>query len=129
MSKKSVLVIAAIAVTVALIAKGGDNVAAVVTTVVLVGAACFAVLLVAWIPIAIISAIVNRRKLAAAVREFQELYVLHGYSAKNHCPHRMFTVGHTDYVVLTASDKWCKVCGKHLGAATLKKSIWGNRWE
>jgi hypothetical protein len=129
MSKKSVLVIAAIAVTVALIAKGGDDVAAVVVTVVLVGVACFVVLLVAWIPVAIISAILDRRKFAAAVREFQDLQVKHGSSAKDHCPHRVFTVGHTDYVVLTASDKWCKVCGKHLGSATLKKSIWGNRWE
>ena len=31
--------------------------------------------------------------------------------------------------VLTATDKWCKVCGKHLGVATLKKGFWSNRWE
>jgi hypothetical protein len=128
MSKKSILVIAAIAVTVPLAAQG-DDVAAVVVNVVLVGAACFVIVLVAWIPVAIVGAILDRRKLAAAVREFQDLQVKHGYSARDHCPHRVFTVGHTDYVVLTASDKWCRVCGKHLGSATLKKSIWGNRWE
>lgn len=49
MSKKSVLVIAAITVTVALIAKGGDDVAALVVTVVLVGVACYVVLLMVWI--------------------------------------------------------------------------------
>lgn len=129
MSKNSVLVIAAIAVPVALIAKGGDGVAAVVVTVVLVGAACFVALLVISIPVAIIVGTRDRRKLAAAILEFQDLQVKHGSSAKDHCPHRVFTVGQTDYVVLAATDKWCKACGKHLGTATLKKSIWGNRWE
>jgi hypothetical protein len=129
MSKKTVLILVVIAGTLAAIAKGGDDVAAVVVTVVLAGAACFVALLVATIPITIVESILERRKLDAATREYQELQVKHGFAAKDHCPHRVFTIGQTDYVVLTATDKWCKVCGKHLGPATLKKGFWKNRWE
>ncbi|HUR38992.1 MAG TPA: hypothetical protein VM222_05840 [Planctomycetota bacterium] len=127
-SKSTVLVIVGIAVVAALIAKGGDGVAAVVITVVMVGAGCFVALLVAAIPIGIVESILAHRKLEAAIREYQELQVKHGASSKDHCPHRVFTIGQTDYVVLTATDKWCKVCGKHLGTATLKKGFWKNRW-
>jgi hypothetical protein len=129
MSKTTILVLVVLAGTLAAIAKGGDDVAAVAVTAVLAGAACFVALLVATIPVTIFGAILDRRKLAAAVREYEELQAKHGASAKDHCPHRVFTVGQTDYVVLTASDMWCKVCGKHLGAATLKKGFWQNRWE
>lgn len=78
----------------------------------------------------IVTAIRDRARLNAALREYEELQKVHGLTgAKERCPHRVFKVGHTDYAVLTASDKWCQACGKHLGAARLKKSIWGNSWE
>jgi hypothetical protein len=129
MSKKSILVIVVIAGILAAIVKGGDDVVTVVITVVMAAAACFVVLLVAALPVALVQSLLERRKLEAALREYQELQVTHGYTAKDHCPHRVFTLGQTDYVVMTATDKWCKVCGKHLGTATLKKGFWSNRWE
>ena len=129
MSKTTVLVLFVIAGIFTAIVRGGDDVAAAVITAVVMGAAGFVALVVATIPVTIYGAIRDRRTLAAAVLEYQELQIKHGSSARDHCPHRVFTVGQTDYVVLTATDKWCKVCGKHLGAATLKKGFWKNRWE
>lgn len=130
MSKTTVIVIAAIALMLVLIATGGDRVAGIVVGVVIAGGAGFVALVIAAIPIAIIGAILDRRKLAAAIREYHDIQLKYGYSAQDHCPHRVFTVGHTNYVVFTGSDKWCKVCGKHLGAAKRKKSwFWGARWE
>ena len=130
MSKKYVLVIAAIALVVGLIVKGGDQVASIVIHVVIYAGVGLVVLLVAAIPFAAIRAILDRRKLDAARREYQDIQIEHGYAAKEHCPHRIIVVGHTGYIVFTASNKWCKVCGKDLGPAKLKRSfLWGNSWE
>ena len=89
-------------------------------------AALFAISLVGLL----VTTIRNRSRLNAALREYDDLLRTHGaIDAKERCPHRVFTVGQTDYAVVTAADKWCRACGKHLGAASLKKSFWGNTWE
>lgn len=72
MSRKSILVLVVIAGILAAIAKGGDDVAAVVITVVLAGAGCLVALLVLSIPVTIVSAVMERRKLDAAIREYRE---------------------------------------------------------
>lgn len=130
MSKRYVVVIAAIAVAIGLIVKGGDRVASIVIYVVTYAGAGLVFLFVAAIPYTVVCAILNRRKLDAARREYQDIQTKHGYSAREHCPHRVIEVVDTDYIVFTASNKWCKICGKDLGPAKLKKSfLWGNRWE
>lgn len=101
----------------------------IVQLVVWAGCAVVALFVLSLILLAITS-IRDRIRLNSALREYEELQRVHGVvGAKERCPHRVFAVGHTDYAVLTASDKWCKACGKHLGAARLKKSLWGNTWE
>lgn len=70
------------------------------------------------------------RKLDAARKEYEALYIAHGYAAKEMCSHRIVQfsqAGTPD--VFVATTKWCKVCGKDLGPATLVKSIFGDGWE
>lgn len=69
------------------------------------------------------------RRLRIAREEYDEIQRKHPYDAREHCPHKIFQISQTDYVVFIATNKWCKVCGKDLGPAKLKKSIFGNRWE
>jgi len=69
------------------------------------------------------------RRLRIARDEYSEIEREHGHGAREHCPHRVFQISQIDYVVFVATNKWCKVCGKDLGPAKFKKSIFGNRWE
>lgn len=71
----------------------------------------------------------SARKLDRARREYREIQNAHGYDAREHCPHRVQTLGQTGVPgVVTMTTKWCRVCGKCLGPARLKESIFGNRW-
>lgn len=79
--------------------------------------------------VALISKIYGDRRLQVARDEYSEIQKEYGYNAREHCPHRFFSHSQTDAGVMTMTDKWCKVCGKHLGPAKLKTSIFGNRWE
>lgn len=79
--------------------------------------------------VALFITIYANRRLQLARDEYSEIQKEFGYSAREHCPHRFFSLSQTDYGVVTATDKWCKVCGKDLGPAKLKKSIFGNGWE
>lgn len=71
------------------------------------------------------------RQLQAYRKEYDELEQKYGYiRAREHCPHRAFTFSQTGIPgVVTMTTKWCKICGKDLGPAHLKESVWGNRWE
>jgi hypothetical protein len=82
------------------------------------------ILILAW-------AITTReaKKLQAAREEYYEIQQRHPYDAREHCPHKIFQISQTDYVGFVATNKWCKVCGKDLGPAKLKKSIFGKSWE
>ena len=72
----------------------------------------------------------KERKLAAAWREYDEILRAHGSQAKELCPHRLVEFGQTGVAgVVTMTTKWCRTCKKHLGAAKLVESFWGNRWE
>ena len=73
--------------------------------------------------------IVIGRRLRRAQDEYYKLQREFGYDAKNQCPHRLFTISQKDIGVFTMTDKWCRVCGKHLGPAKLNKSIFGKKWE
>jgi hypothetical protein len=77
---------------------------------------------------ALISKMYSDLQLRSAQREFHEIERTHGHSARDHCPHRLFTLSQKDLGVIAITDKWCKVCGKHLGPATLRKSVFGNKW-
>jgi hypothetical protein len=79
--------------------------------------------------VTIIDKIFRDRRLQTAREEYCEIQKEHGYNAREHCPHRFFPLSQADAGVMTMTDKWCKVCGKHLGPAKLKTSIFGNRWE
>jgi hypothetical protein len=97
---------------------------------VIYGGFAFVVLIVASLIWTFISSIRQRSKLDAARREYQELYIEHGYSAKDHCPHRVVEIGQIEAGVITMATKWCACCRKNLGPATLSKSfILGNRWK
>lgn len=80
------------------------------------------------IVVMIIGNYLGDRRLQSAREEYYEIQKEHGYNAREHCPHRLFSLSQTDAGVMTMTDKWCKVCGKHLGPATLKRSIFGNKW-
>lgn len=69
------------------------------------------------------------RRLRRARDEYSKLQREHGDGAQEQCPHRLFSISQKDIGVMTMTDKWCRVCGKHLGPAKLKKSIFGNSWE
>jgi hypothetical protein len=71
------------------------------------------------------------RQLQAYRNEYGELLKKYGYvQSREHCPHRAVTFSQTGIPgVVTMTTKWCKICGKDLGAAHLKESVWGNRWE
>jgi hypothetical protein len=71
-------------------------------------------------------------KLSAARSEYAVIVEKYGASAaRDHCPHRVLEFAQTGVPgVITTTTKWCKVCGKHLGSAQLKTSIFGTRrWE
>jgi hypothetical protein len=39
-------------------------------------------------------------------------------NAPDHCPHRIVQIGQTGVPgVVTMTSRWCKICGKYLGAA------------
>jgi len=71
------------------------------------------------------------KKLEIARAEYFEIEKKYGYIAgREHCPHRVVEFGQTGVPgVVTMTTKWCQVCRKKLGAAKLKTSIFGNRWE
>jgi hypothetical protein len=71
------------------------------------------------------------KKLDAAREEFAEIAKEYGtIRGRDHCPHKVVTFGQTGVPgVVTMTTKWCNVCGKHLGSAKLKTSMFGNRWE
>ena len=73
---------------------------------------------------------IEYRRLAAARREYGEIEKQYGHiTGREHCPHKVVQFGQTGTAgVITLTTKWCKVCGKNLGPATLKKSFFGNRW-
>jgi hypothetical protein len=81
------------------------------------------------IVVVIIDKFFRDRRLQTAREEYYEIQKEHGYNAREYCPHRLFSLSQTDAGVMTMTDKWCKVCGKHLGPATLKRSIFGKKWE
>lgn len=81
-----------------------------------------------FIAVMIIANYFGDRRLQSAREEYYEIQKEHGYNAREHCPHRFFSLTQKDAGVMTMTDKWCKVCGKHLGPATLKRSIFGNKW-
>ena len=69
------------------------------------------------------------RKDYAAKQEIQKIQREHPFDYEERCPHRAFEIGQTGVqglIVLTT--KWCKYCGKSLGPAKLKWSIFGRRW-
>jgi hypothetical protein len=70
------------------------------------------------------------KKLKAAENEYLEIAKNYGsVNAREHCPHRIVEFSQTGIVgVVTLTTKWCKICGKNLGPAKLKESIFGNRW-
>jgi energy-coupling factor transporter transmembrane protein EcfT len=79
--------------------------------------------------IAFVSSFLSNRQENKLRDEFQKLQLMHGYNAREHCPHRMVTFSQTGVAsVLTFTHKGCKICGKNLGPAKLKESIFGNRW-
>ena len=64
-----------------------------------------------------------------AVKVVDGIRAVHTYDAREHCPHRLFTLSQTGVPgVITVTNKWCRVCGKDLGPARLKKSLFGNQW-
>ena len=72
----------------------------------------------------------SARKLERARREFREIQNAHPYDAREHCPHRVHTLGQTGVPgVVTMTTKWCRICGACLGPAKLRESVFGNRWE
>jgi ABC-type multidrug transport system fused ATPase/permease subunit len=82
-----------------------------------------------FIVVALIIKTSSDRRLRAARDEYDEIQKKHLYDAQEHCPHRLFALSQKDIGVIIMTDKWCKVCGKYLGPATLKRSIFGNKWE
>jgi hypothetical protein len=76
---------------------------------------------------AVVGAVVDRilrKKLKSARAEYEQIEKEYGYNAREHCPHRLVEFGQTGVPgVVTMTTKWCKVCGKYLGSAKLKKSI------
>ena len=72
----------------------------------------------------------DRAKLSAARAEYEEIQKkYHTADAREYCPHRLVEFGQTGVSgVVTMTTKWCRVCGKYLGPATLKTSIFGNKW-
>lgn len=98
------------------------------------GLIAIAVLVVGTVVLGLVWGIVDSflvpRKLEAARREYEALYITHGYAAKEMCPHRIVDFTQTGIPdVFVATNKWCKICGKDLGPATLHKSIFGNSWR
>jgi hypothetical protein len=87
-----------------------------------------ALFLIVAVPVLIFSAYDNR-KLRREQEEYRELQIRHGAAAREHCPHRRITLSQNDIGVLVMTDKWCQICGAHLGPARLKESIFGNKWE
>lgn len=73
----------------------------------------------------------KERQLQAFRKEYDELLKKYGYAqAREHCQHGAVTFSQTGVPgVVTMTRKWCKLCGKDLGPAHLKESVWGNRWE
>ena len=71
------------------------------------------------------------KKLQNAREEYAEIEKKYGHiNSREHCPHKMVAFGQTGVPgVVTMTTKWCKVCGKNLGPATLKTSIFGNKWK
>ena len=86
---------------------------------------------VVWVACAALVTIRKEKRRQAARREFNELIDRHGYQhARDLCPHRITTFGQTGIPgAVTCTTKWCAVCGKYLGPAKLKTSIFGNHWE
>ena len=68
-------------------------------------------------------------KLESARKEYDKLLQTHGYDAREHCLHKVVQFSQQDFGVVSFTNKWCSVCGKDLGPATLKKSIFGNSWR
>src|SRR4030042_544668 len=85
---------------------------------------------IVWV-VGIISASREHKKLQEARKEYTEIEKQYGYlEGREHCPHKYIEFSQTGITgVVTTTTKWCKVCGKHLGAARLKTSIFGNKWE
>jgi hypothetical protein len=78
-----------------------------------------------------LSSKLERRKFLAACQEFDELKAKYGYlGALDRCPHKVITIGQSGTPgVITTTIKWCKICGGYVGAAKLRESIFGNKWE
>lgn len=73
---------------------------------------------------------VSGARLERARAEYRELQKQHGSSAPAYCPHKYISLSQTGVPgVVSMTHKWCRICGKHVGTATLKESIFGNRWE
>lgn len=71
----------------------------------------------------------QKNKLEAARREYDQIRQTYGSDARERCPHKEVQFSQQDLGVITFTNKWCKVCGKDLGPAKLKKSIFGNSWQ
>lgn len=89
----------------------------------------FGFIFIVFFLIGIATMIWKSNKLQMARKEYDEILKTYGYSAHEHCPHKVFEITQTNMGVVTFTNKWCKVCGKDLGPAKLKKSIFGNGWE
>jgi hypothetical protein len=94
----------------------------------------FGFIVVFFIVVAIVDKLRRNRqwkKLKAAEKEYSEIVKKYGsINGREHCPHRVVQFGQTGVPgVVTVTIKWCKVCGKNLGSATLKTSIFGSKWK
>lgn len=73
---------------------------------------------------------ISATRLDRARAEYRELQKQYGSSAPAYCPHRYISLSQTGVPgVVSMTHKWCRICGKHVGTAKLKESIFGNRWE
>ena len=91
-------------------------------------------IIVFFVGLSILDRIIKTRawnKLEVARKEYVEIEKQYGsIRGRDHCPHKVVSFGQTGVPgVVTMTTKWCKVCGKNLGPAKLKTSMFGNRWE
>lgn len=72
----------------------------------------------------------ERARLKAARDAYErDEHALGRAAARQKCAHAFVQFGQTGIPgVVTATTKWCRVCGAPLGPAKLKESIFGNRW-
>lgn len=72
----------------------------------------------------------ERKTLELAREEYRTIQIEHPYNSQENCPHRLVSLSQSEVPgIMTMTDKWCKVCGKHLGPAKLRRSIFGDKWE